>query len=167
MTVKGVLLDLDNTLYSYSTCHQAGLGASFHFLKKYLRCDRDEFIASYHAARNQVHKRLHGSASSHNRLLYFQLMLENKGLDALSLSHEAFAKYWQAYHRHCVLSPQALSFLKSLKNKRVCLLTDMTVENQFQKIKLLRLEKFVQCMVSSEEVGIEKPHPKMFREGLC
>lgn len=166
MTVKGVLLDLDNTLYPFSSCHQAGLQASFLFLEKYLRCNRKQFDAAYRAARRGVHKRLHGSASSHNRLLYFQLMLEKSGKDALGLGHVASEKYWQAYLRYCVLEPGAKKLLRFLKTKRVCLLTDMTVESQFQKIKLLGLEKFVQNMVSSEEVGIEKPNPLMFKMGL-
>ena len=38
----------------------------------------------------------------------------------------------------------------------------MTAEIQFKKIKKLNIEKYISFCVTSEEAGVEKPHPYIF-----
>lgn len=52
------------------------------------------------------------------------------------------------------------------KGGKVCILTDLTVHIQHRKIKKLGLVDYVDFLVSSEEVGVEKPHPYIFTRAL-
>ena len=52
------------------------------------------------------------------------------------------------------------------KNIPICCLTDLTAEIQFRKVLKLKLENNIKYIVTSEEVGIEKPNKKMFQSAL-
>ena len=52
------------------------------------------------------------------------------------------------------------------KNIPICCLTDLTAEIQFRKVLKLNLEYNIKYIVTSEEVGIEKPNKKMFQRAL-
>ena len=52
------------------------------------------------------------------------------------------------------------------KNIPICCVTDLTAEIQFKKLSYLNLENHIKYIVTSEEVGIEKPHRKMFEKAL-
>ena len=70
MQLKGVLFDLDNTLYSYEPCNQAGQQAVLNWLSKQLGLPVRKLQQHYDQARQQIHEQLVGQAASHSRLLY-------------------------------------------------------------------------------------------------
>ena len=52
------------------------------------------------------------------------------------------------------------------KKHPICCVTDLTAEIQFRKLMKLNLENKIKFIVTSEEVGIEKPNKKMFEKAL-
>jgi putative hydrolase of the HAD superfamily len=59
----------------------------------------------------------------------------------------------------------AKEFLESLRVPK-CLVTDFTVELQYRKLAKLGMLTFFDYIVTSEEVGAEKPAPKIFASAL-
>ncbi len=167
---KAVFLDLDNTLYAYRPCHEAGLAAAWRFFKKRFRgVGFSEFKNRYERSRRAIHRRLKGQAASHARLFYFQDMLESlegKTDFLLTLRFEEF--YWRAFLKCMRRHAWVLPFLKVCKmsGKKVVIVTNLTARIQFQKILKLGIGRYIDFLVTSEEAGVEKPHPKAFRMAL-
>ena len=72
--IDTIIFDLDNTLYEYETCHQAGLKAVLFELGKFIELSRDEFDIAYKLAQDEVKYHVKDQAASHNRLIYFKFL---------------------------------------------------------------------------------------------
>lgn len=155
MKYKGILLDLDDTLYNYSYAHTNALKAAI----------TAEDQAAFAEARKQTGINLKKTASSHNRLLYFQKMLELQGKSPFK-AFAIYEKYWGTFLENMRFYPGAIDFLEKVKHLPIALITDLTAHIQYRKIKKLGLEKYINALVTSEEIGIEKPAPQMFKAGL-
>ncbi|MBI3312832.1 MAG: HAD family hydrolase [Candidatus Omnitrophica bacterium] len=162
-----IFLDLDNTLYAYAPCHLAGLKASYRFYRKSVeKISYRAFYGLYQKARETINRRLKGRAASHSRLLYFQTLLEKKfSKTKTGLSLRLEKNYWRAYFKKMKLKGWVLPFLKRMRRekKRIVIVTNLTSALQFSKIKKLRLEKWIDFVITSEEAGHDKPHPAIFR----
>jgi len=167
---KAVLLDLDNTLYSYRPCHRAGLAnARACFCESVRTVSQRAFEISYERAREAVKKHTKRQAASHSRLLYFQEMLRReRPFTAPQEVINMEQAYWQAYLKAMKLRPWVMPLLKQLHKARIrtAIVTNMTLEWQLKKIDRLGIAPWIDCVVSSEEAGVEKPDPRIFRLAL-
>jgi len=165
MRYKGLLLDIDNTLYDYNITHSFAKKKVLDYCVSEFRLSQVDLSFAYEKARNQVHVELSETAASHNRLLYFQKMLEILNLNPLKYSCEIYNVYWDNFLE--VLKPfdGIYDLLDKYKNN-ICLVTDLTAHIQYRKIKKLELENYCTKIVTSEEAGREKPHPYMFMLAL-
>lgn len=166
MRFKGVLLDIDNTLYDYGSAHRAGLAAAASVLQRRLGLTPRRVLREYEAARSAVNRRLAGTAASHNRMLYFQRMMESLGANPMRHSLPAYSAYWRAFLADIRLDADVRAFLTRIRGARVCCLTDLTAHIQHRKAVRLGLARFATAIVTSEEAGRDKPHPTIFRLGL-
>lgn len=168
--IKAVLIDLDNTLcdtedyYSYALerCY-------FKFNKEIKNITFKEFELKYKNAQKILKENTYGQASSHSRLIYFQLIFEKYfGKTCIDLALEYNKLYYQSVFSKTKLYPGVNEFLTELKkmNIKVCIVTDQVAELQFKKIKILKIDKLISFVVTSEEAGIEKPSPKIFKIAL-
>ena len=59
-------------------------------------------------------------------------------------------------------------FLIESKNNglSICAITDMQTNFQILKLQKLGMDQVIDVLVTSEEVGVEKPHPKIFNVAL-
>ena len=80
-TVKGVLIDLDNTLFNHPKCHKIALTACYDYVTTNLfkGLSRAAFDAAYQAGRNEVQDRLFPQGVCRSRLLYFKTMMDHLG----------------------------------------------------------------------------------------
>lgn len=161
--VEGVLLDLDDTLYCYAPCHIAALRACF--ARHDFGLSFPEFRVHYRAARDAVTRTLQSQGACRSRLFAFMKMAE---VAAIPSSYElAFALdeiYWSTFIAIMEPHPRALEFLKRCSQAKVptCIVTDMTAHIQIRKIARLGIAPHINCLVTSEEVGVEKPDQAMF-----
>jgi len=167
--VKGVLLDIDNTLYDYDIAHQIALQqCATVFVSQYGETT-DTFHSLYNKARKRINHQLAGQGASHSRLLYFQKLFESYlGYTHFAKTLEYEAIYWDILLAEMKLLPEALRFLKVCQSKQIpiCLVTDLTAQIQHRKVIQLQIESYIKYMVSSEEAGVEKPHPYPFSLAL-
>ncbi len=162
MRYKGILLDLDNTLYDYKTAHQPALRATIDWLSEKTGVDVEKLKSAYKEARDQTHEQLYGQGASHSRLLYFQRLLEILSISPCSLALESEKLYWHEFFKYMLFRPNALAYLDAVADVPIALLTDLTAQIQFEKILSLGLENRLAAVVTSEEAGAEKPDARMF-----
>jgi len=166
--IKAVLIDLDNTLYLYEPCHQHALKACF---EKYAvkNISFENFAEIYRSCRDEVVKNLKPQGACRSRLFAFLHMLENIGHPQAYIEAFKLDKiYWESFISRMILEKDARKFLQKCKknNLPICLVTDMLATTQVRKIQKLKITKYIDFMVTSEEVGCEKPDPKMFDAAL-
>ena len=166
MKYKGILLDIDNTLYDYDKTHTKALEALIDTAKKRLKINTADLKSAYLRARKQINSELNESASSHNRLLYIQRMMESLNLSGLNVSLELYELYWSTFLDNIEVYDGVYRFLESVQNTPICLVTDLTAHIQHRKIKKLGLDQYADYLVTSEEAGREKPHPYIFLSAL-
>lgn len=167
--IKAILSDLDNTLYAYKPCDEAGMDAVVSEASKILKCEKDLINQEFLKARNQVKKQIPNTAAAHSRLLYFHKMLENiTNKSNTELSVYLNDLFWQKYFQKMSLYDEMRMFFKSAKqeNKTIAIVTNLTSDVQFKKIGRLGLANVIDYIITSEEAGAEKPDPKIFNLAL-
>jgi HAD superfamily hydrolase (TIGR01549 family) len=165
-----VLLDLDNTLYPYAPAHEAGTNAARAFAESQLRISASSFDRCFEDARTEVKRRLGHTASSHNRLLYFQRAIEKAGLATQPFAALQMEQaYWSAYLAAAKLFPDAIEFLDDLRIAGIptIVVTDLTAQIQHRKMLYFGLNRYVDWMVTSEEAGADKPDPRIYQLALA
>lgn len=167
----GILFDLDNTAYAYEPCHAAGMvvaqrhAATLHPRWALAR----EFDTDYARARQAVKRQLGKQAASHCRLLYFKNMVEAQlGRTVIAATRTLHDAYWEGYFSKMKLEPGCVELLRDLRERGVGIawVSNYTTERQMLKLRALGLEEQVDLLVTSEEVGAEKPDSPPFRHAL-
>lgn len=167
---RGVLLDIDDTLYRYENCHQYALHKCYeYFNEKVKALSFSNFISIYETTRKRINIDLHGLGSSHSRILYFQKVIEH----VLSKTDVKFSLhledlYWKSFLSQMKLTEEAAHFLEQCRENKIkiCAVTDLTTAIQFQKLNHLNIASYFDFVVTSEEAGVEKPHPYIFMLAL-
>ena len=170
--VKGVLLDLDNTLYDYEACHIKAIKECYSNYQNQIGTNNlsfDDFHHIYRNNRNIVTKRLSPQGACRSRLFAFQKMFEEFNLDKnWELSYQYEKLYWSTLIDSMILTEDASIFLNKCKglNLAVCIVSDMTAAIQIKKLQKLGVADYIKYLVTSEEIGVEKPDPKIFLAAL-
>ncbi len=164
---KGILIDLDDTIYNYQTAHRFSLDNVRH--QFFPDLPLADFRAEYRAARNAVMDRLAPQGCCRSRLFTFLELLERRDCPAAFLRARAMDRlYWQGLIGRIEPEPGAIALLERARAAGIgiCIVSDMTVHVQIDKIVKLGIADLVDFLVTSEEVGVEKPDPRIFEAGL-
>jgi|LauGreDrversion4_2_1035121.scaffolds.fasta_scaffold209719_2 HAD superfamily hydrolase (TIGR01549 family) len=164
-----VLCDLDNTLYEYEPAHKAAMVAVRAKLHQTMSVKDDEFTHAFDTARKEVKEMLGKTAGAHSRLLYFKHMIEALGLKTQPLlSLDLEQTYWRTFLSAAKLLPGVKEFFEELHCLNIprVLVTDLTTQIQLRKLIYFELENSFDVVVTSEEVGIEKPDARIFRYAM-
>ena len=167
--IKCVLLDLDHTMYDYNVCNNKALSKVFDFISNKFKISNEEVKKKFYDARESIKINLLGTASSHSRLLYFKKlveMIENRTDPELSINiHDMF---WKEYFSNMQLFVHAKKFLDYCKAQKIkiVIITDLTAEIQLKKIAHLGISDYIDFVITSEEVGAEKPSKRIFYAAL-
>lgn len=166
--VRGLLLDLDNTCYEYEPCHIHGLTAVRDALEALVGPIPD-FLNRYTAAQKLVKGRIPTLAASHSRILYFQALLEALPHKTTATQCSALEQlYWEQFMKTMVPTEGIKRFLQEQRSNgvKVAIVSDLTTAIQCQKLDYLGLTPFIDALVTSEEVGAEKPNLRCFTLAL-
>ena len=159
MYYKALMLDLDDTLYSYETCHRLALNRA---LKE---CSLEVYVSVYDEARCKVKRETSGS---HNKCLYFKVMCETLGLP-LETVIQLTDVYWRTFYSIMEPYPGVLEFMRWHKDLGIpiCIITNYQTEHQLRKLEVLGLLPYVHSLITSEDVGVNKPDSKIFLTALA
>lgn len=162
--IKAVIFDIDNTLYSYDDAHAVAWEVLCTYVQEHLGLDSEQFSEEVKKSTKICNARLSvNCGSTHNRLLRFQDILERNHLP-LRHAYPMNELYWNTLIDASRPEPGVVECLARMKRAGYILGigTDMTADFQLKKLDKLGLIDFFDFMVSSEEINIEKPAPKMF-----
>lgn len=153
--LRALLVEAENALYPYTPCHSAGMTAT-HALTDLSMAD---FQAAYTRARELVKKRL--GARVRDRLLYFQIMVEQGGVcdpDRVLAYHDA---YWQAYFAALQPDPDAVAVLGQLAaaGVKLALASNLPLELALREASMLRQKLGVSAGAVSVPVEVGSPLP--------
>lgn len=162
--MKAVIFDIDDTLYPYAPCNEAGEAAMFEEICRLHDMTRPQFDELLKNAKDIVKLCNHDTAACHNRMLYSQKMCEIMGCFSPENTLSLYNSYWDAFLDRMELFDGAFELLCSLKEKgvKIGFCTDLTVHIQMRKLIRLNISHIPHAVVTSEECGKEKPHRIMF-----
>lgn len=166
---KAVLLDLDDTLYSYEDAHTTALRSVKEKIRGSLSISFDDFDSAYLQSRGDVKRRLAGTAAAHSRILYFQRMLELFGLKSQPLlALDLEQTYWRSFLDGSTVFDGVVEFLDQLRLLGIptAIVTDQTAQIQLRKLVFFGLDKLIDFVVTSEEAGADKPGAALFQIAL-
>ena len=166
MQYRAVLFDLDDTLYPYPPCNEAGKTAAYEtFQELGYDVSPETFRERYQEARREVKRELAGTASAHERFLYFKRLIgihaeTHRSGDALALGEA----YWDAYIEAMELFDGVEETFAALREAGidVAVVSNLTTRIQLKKIRHLGIEEHIDYLLTSEETGREKPSSVMF-----
>ncbi len=165
---SAILFDLDNTLYEYGPCNEAALIEVHGELSEVVPISLDDFRSRHDAAREGLAARLQGQAASHNRVLFFKRIIEGLVPEmAVELSLKLYDLYWHTFMDEMRLAPSAPDVLATLaRDHKLAIVSNHTTAVQLRKIEKLGLTPYFSAVITSEEVGVEKPHARIFEAAL-
>jgi len=161
-----VLFDTDNTLYNYLPAHKVAINEVLNKAFKIFAISKVDFNNALFEAKKEIKDRLGNTASSHNRLLYFQVTLEKLGLNSqIMFALDLEQTYWRTFLNASSLFPNVKELLGDLRKLEIptAIVTDLTAQIQFRKIVYFELDKLFDYIVTSEESGYDKPNPSSFK----
>lgn len=165
--IKAVIFDLDDTLYDYKALERAAFECVGELVRERLGVSEEQCEEAFMRARQATKAKLGETATSHSRMLYFQKTLEYLDIRPLYLALEMYETYWGFFLDNMLLYPGVRELLEALHEKyiRVGVCTDLLAHIQHRKLRRLGMMDDVDCLVTSEEAGVEKPAPGIFH--LC
>ena len=133
MVKKAVLFDLDNTLYDYDAPNKKSYRAVHSILNKYIKISYPKFIKLLDASKAEIQRELSGTASSHNRVLYFQRLIEktHKTIDPMIIL-KLYNAYWDTLLKNMKLRSGVIKVLKELKKRgiKIAIVSDLNPPNR-------------------------------------
>ncbi|RLM72427.1 HAD family hydrolase [Halorubrum sp. Atlit-26R] len=171
MSYEAVLFDLDNTLYPYAPCNEAGKRAALDALRERgYDLDRAAFDDLYATGRRETKRETGGTAASHNRHVYFKRGLDRRlGEPDVAGALAAGDAYWNGYLAEMSLCDGVEAVLDALDaaGTDVAVVTNLTTRVQLRKLVRLGIDDRIDLLVTSEEVGREKPSALPFTSALA
>jgi putative hydrolase of the HAD superfamily len=171
MSYEAVLFDLDNTLYPYAPCNEAGKRAALDALRERgYELDRAAFDDLYAAGRRETKRETGGTAASHSRHVYFKRGLSRHagGPDPAGALAAGDA-YWNGFLGAMSLCDGVEAVFDALDaaGADVAVVTNLTTRVQLRKLVRLGIDDRIDLLVTSEEVGREKPSALPFTTALA
>lgn len=170
MKYKGFLLDFDNTILDSKGAYQFALKQIQDYWKSLY--NEDNFLEKFEESKLNVKKKLNHLPYHRSRLLVFKEMLEKKDrtlnpellLKLDGLYFQFFRDYlnkWKSENKS--LFEELFEMIRLLTNSgRVVFVTNESLRTQLIKAEVVLPLGFPVSMVTSEEVGVEKPDPNYF-----
>ena len=160
---KFIVFDLDDTLYDYSYCHRISLKRVLNIISKDFNLDLHSLENKYEKFSDDLKIQIGNTASSHSKFIYFHHLFRYFKIDIAILNFYFFL-YWNEFLKNMVLYKNVYKFLNFLKDqKTLYILTDYYSKETFQKLKQLKIIHFFKDVITSEEVGCEKPSQINFK----
>lgn len=158
-----VIFDIDNTLYDYDICHNMAIKNIIETISLHSNIDYDICLNAYNKSNSSLkHGLLNNTATSHSKLLSFKLTLEEL---KIKMDYDVLDYiYWNIFIDQIRPYDNVIEFLNVLKNYKYNLyvLSNYTLKHQIIKLKTLGMYDYFDNIITSEEIGIEKPDNRTF-----
>ncbi len=157
------IFDLDQTLYDYERCNKNGISNVIDHINNEFNIDKRKILDIYLDARKQINQNLKNTSSMHSRFLYLQKMLETLSIeDPIENTVQFYNIYWDKFFEKMELFEWVMPTFRRLQEKdiHIIIATDFNARLQFLKITKLGIGSYIRKVITSQEVGEEKPSKK-------
>lgn len=163
--IKTVIFDLDDTLYDYKDSHRIAMYAICAYCEREFGLTTRETTEGIDKIMKQQFDEMGPIAASHNRIIRFQRFLEERDLPVFPHALTMSNLYWKTLMDTAIREPGIRECLAMLRDSdiRLGVGTNMTALIQYQKLDQLKLGEYFDFIVTSEEIGIDKPDPAFFQ----
>ncbi|REL29123.1 noncanonical pyrimidine nucleotidase, YjjG family [Rhodohalobacter sp. SW132] len=164
MPLKYIYFDLDNTLLDHNQAESKSHEAIHSIFPILQNVTMEDWLKTYQVVNHNLWVKYQDGEISRIELHYsrFHDTLKELGLDTKD-SEEIGTTYMNKYRNFWDWVDQAEETLKlTSKRFKVGIITNGFKETQHLKFDNLSLNRFTNQMVISEELGVLKPHPKVF-----
>lgn len=156
--IHAILFDLDDTLYDEMQFVRGGFKAVSLYISK-----------NNNIEQKVVYQLLLDVLEEHGRGKTFDIVLKKLGL----YNKKYIPKLVEVYRTHkpnLFLYPEVSNVLSTLRKQgyKLGIITDGNVEVQRNKVEALKIKDFFDCMIFSDEYGIEKqkPNPLPYQKAM-
>lgn len=168
MSVRHVFFDLDHTLWDFET--NSDKTFAYIFERNRVAIDLESFTETYRPINRKYWKLFREDKVSKSDLRYSRL---REAFDALEfqagddLIHTLSEEYIAYLSLNNQLFAHALEVLEYLRKKySLHIITNGFEEVQHRKLANSRLEPYFEHVVTSENVGVKKPDPRIFQYAM-
>ena len=162
-----IYFDLDRTLWDFESNSRESLNDLYIYFNLNNSFESaGEFIQIYHKHNDRLWAQYREGNLTKEILRYkrFELTLREKKIRDKQLAKDAGEKYLSLSVSKTILFPHTHEILEYLSNKyNLYILTNGFRETQFSKLRNCQLEKYFKKVFTSETIGYNKPHPKIFQ----
>jgi putative hydrolase of the HAD superfamily len=164
--LTAVFLDLDDTLSDELHHMRSAYAASLGQLSKRLTPSQaEETLDRYMEIATDLYRRNAWDELTREQRL--ELALEQASVAADAQLPAAIVRgYFENYHAGMRLLPGAKRLLKTAERYRTCLISNGQSEQQREKLRRLSIDTSFDHILISEEIGLRKPDPAIFRRAL-
>ena len=168
--VRAVLFDLDDTLFDHRHCARTALEAVHQSHDCFRGIPFDDFAGAHSDLLEQLHTSVmlgHLDVDAARFERFRRLFLKAGASAADDVIADATRRYRQSYVESRRSVAGATALLERVHERaRVVVVSNNIVDEQRQKLCQCGLDRFVDALVVSEEVGVAKPDPGIFHEAL-
>lgn len=168
--VRAVLFDLDDTLFDHSHCAGAALAGVRRMHPSFIAVDETEFERRHAEILEVLHLDVLAGKIDLDaaRVERFRRLFRAAGHDA---DPELASRTARAYRDGYIAARRAVAGAEALLRgirayAPVVVVSNNLLFEQQQKLRECGLERYVDVLVVSEEVGVSKPHPRIFAVAL-
>lgn len=165
-----VLFDLDDTLFDHTATSRAALRATTSELPFFATVDFEAFYHCYSDLLEALHLRVLAGTCSYAeaRRLRFEGLLARYQPTATPADAERLADtYYVQYPRQRQPVPGALALLQALRpHYHIGIITNNRTAEQADKLRFMGMTELVDALITSEDVGVPKPDPRIFGAAL-
>ncbi len=169
MSIKAVLLDLDDTLITSSQVYRKALRYCSDFLANLYNLDKDEFFNISVQKHLLIQDNFPTVHTRHSRILVFRFALEEANVKYdLAILPEVEDMYWNYFLDTVQVFPEVFDTLSELKKMGLYLavISDGSLALRIRKLEKTHILPFLDQVVASEEVIFEKPFSAIFTLAL-
>ena len=168
--VKTVLFDLDDTLFDHSHCAGAALAGVRRLHPSFAALDEAEFTRRHAEILEVLHLDVLAGKIDLDaaRVERFRRLYASAGHDAdPDLATRTALTYREGYIASRREVGGASALLRAIRqHARVVVVSNNLLFEQQEKLRDCGLDRYVDVLVVSEEVGVSKPHAKIFEVAL-
>ncbi len=164
LNIEFIYFDLDDTLLDHKKAEQFGLADVHRHFAEFESISLEKLIDTYHLINKGLWEE-YGRGEIDRHILHrrrFEETFIELGIDP-SLYQEAGKVYMNYYRNHWEWIDGAEETYEKIASRYpVGIITNGFAETQWMKIEQFGFKETARQIVISEEVGVMKPHPKIF-----
>jgi phosphoglycolate phosphatase len=160
MTVKWILLDIDDTLIDYTSAHQVAFEEMIRLVHQHTSIPITKLQEIYTTVKKNVYDRYPGQYNRHDKLLQIKLFCNELNIRSILLVSQIYNHYESIYLEKIQCFEDVLPFFEYCQKRgiQIILMTNNLLPIQLKIFEKFQFEKYVQTMYTSHEFLYEKPH---------